>query len=306
MRRINKYLSILLIFFVIAANILLIEYYYITNYLQNKNYSIENKDIGLPNFTGKMCYFNASMQCLISSKYFTNHFNKIRKGRLYQKVKKFINAVLCKNMIDYETSVGLLRSVRKGDGYYTGTRPDNSVKFIYDLLKQLDEYEQILKTFEITLQYFQGTKLVAYNSTSHHIEINGYSLEEMCIPYQIDNKSSHCLKYHIKSCSNIIIIEYNFFNENNKNLEENFKNNINQNIIINDKSYSLFGCIVHIFVDKDINYGHNIAYVKRSNKWILFDDEKSYIADSLDYVKESKYIILFYEKDSFHNSLDSM
>ncbi|KAF7679684.1 putative ubiquitin carboxyl-terminal hydrolase 8 [Astathelohania contejeani] len=274
--------------------------------------SSNKQPIGLKNYTGLMCYFNALMQCLISSREFENYFKKNCKSNLYNLTKKFINSVLYEKMVYENTSLDLLHCLKddiSGQIIYTGKECSDPTDFLLDFLYQLnneikssnENFDFLSDKFEINIAYKiicnKCKNILSANSGMYYFKnISGEAMPTMGIKTSVQHnlifycnfcdKYQNCIEESKLKYSSIIMFICDDFNKSEK--------GINISFTLNDISYSLFGIIVYIELSKSI--GHYIVYANRNNEWFLFNDNVVTKIKNFDILSQSSHIMFFYEK----------
>ncbi|KAF7679660.1 hypothetical protein TCON_2539 [Astathelohania contejeani] len=274
-----------------------------------------NKNIiGLPNPKNRVCYFNASIQCLVSSKYFTDYFNQNGNSALFKDMKEFINNLNSKSPINLSETEALLKlvAINESDNSpkYTGEMGSNSIQFIEDLInslssKELNIQKRIVDIFQVLLEKkdVNGTissdKVYSYEVFDIEMIKNIINMKS----YGHDNDDDYIydlsFNYNIKfNLSDIFIVDFQPLPNTENEMTEIVKTNTS--FISNGNKYSLFGITLMLGLyttDPDATR-HYVSYAKRNGKWYYFDDDKvNKMTGSKFSFKNASSIYLFFEKN---------
>ncbi|KAF7683011.1 hypothetical protein TCON_1777 [Astathelohania contejeani] len=300
-------------------------------------YEIDKKDYcppnGLPNPYDNICYYNAFMQCFVSSYYFKKYINQNLNGRLFKKLKNFINLMYQKAKIEVNQSIDIIRCVKNisNKRYYLGKSGENSGNFYRSFLTQLENEEnadldesigKICKTkcykkyntkngFSFVSDYDQYILILfVYNDNQFRSLLNLIFENKSIECLNIENKPVESFyykgydKYYI--FSDIFIIEINIFYR--EGCSDVIKGIFDSKkvITINNIEYSLFGVVLTCYYSLNPPSGHAVAYAKRNGSWYYFDDNRNVIKkkDNYDLMlkKNNDSLTFFFERINDRNN----
>ncbi|MBK2026789.1 SET domain-containing protein-lysine N-methyltransferase, partial [Allofrancisella guangzhouensis] len=249
-----------------------------------------NTTVPLTNF-GTTCYINAAFQILNMIKIADNNpFVILDQIRDLKQLQRVINALVGENNWNLSTDKREQQDVSEfmikifEHSEYYNHKKNNKIEILCDLhpkkCSQFEEDGNILiippKATDVEdgiKKYQQGVDVrlpcqLCIDNDNTHIKKKGYTLtlEEK---HKKDAKQS----ITIKDIGKYIFIQVTKYDNHGLKIDSNC--NIQENIKITDKQFSLIGYIVHI--GNELLYGHYVSVIKKSNQYYLIDDTDTFL-----------------------------
>ncbi|KAF7682468.1 hypothetical protein TCON_2305 [Astathelohania contejeani] len=250
------------------------------------------------------------MQCFVSSYYFKKYINQNLNGRLFKKLKNFINLMYQNAKIEVNQSTDIIQCVKDicSGNYYSGQSKGDSALFCSDFLTQLenDENPDLDKSIRKICKTKCYEKSNTENGSSFVSDDDLYVLTLYAnnqnefrnkLNLIFEKKGFECLNIENKPVESFYYEDYNGYyifsdifiikihNCDTEECSDVIKGIFDSKkvITINNIKYSLFGVVYEYIYSRNPTLGHAVAYAKRNGSWYYFDDNRNVIKKKDDF-----------------------
>ncbi|ORE00480.1 UBP2 [Hepatospora eriocheir] len=266
------------------------------------------------------CFFNSSMQCLLSIDDFTRFVMKTKFDRNSQPISYLLQEFVG----DYKASSHsynpskFIQQIKTYIPLFRGRQEDAHEFFNVLLDKFIEENKDspIEKLFAIETEdtiiclECNYTSPRKFHSNIHHLLIKKnvhtslkYYVEHIDdidddSPYTCDKcmkRVSAQIQHDILDTSSYIIIYLNRFNNINNSFQKNTTPiEVEKELTVNDKSYILIGVVCHM---GSLSSGHYLAFCKRNERYYVFNDNFYEKTTKMKFKSDTPYFLFYKNKD---------
>ena len=249
---------------------------------------INGKPLEIPHMgftnTGSICYFNALIQCLLSSSTFLQYVIRFSKHKLF---REFVESI-CDDKWDTIFTTRLLQ-------YHNMVKPNQSSSEYFVFLVDLLHLEPIFEITHKLCMQCGGCGFVKFSSdkTCNMLVDNDFKevfqFEESLDNVKCDNCKTHqrmSRRRTIEKIPPVIALSFNkYFAKRTVKYPDRFR--------VDEQVYELIGTIEHYGV---LGAGHYVARYRRNGQEVLADDTRMRALSDLD-PTENTYMV-FYQRVS--------